>query len=198
MDTALQWLEATPKLISLDFEVASIFTDEQKEVMKEQLETETDWYKKTELRRNVLSTGLNYGLRVPYMCGIGLSRDSAFVIILPDNDIRSAICEKLTELDRLFIMHNAAYDMQIIHEITGKFLSQYEDTMLLAKCLTNHVEKSKCQVGLKELNKAYYGNWAIAKDNFNLKCMYDEDSINYNAIDAAATYYLYERIMESL
>ena len=41
-----------------------------------------------------------------------------------------------------------------------------------------------------------YGAWAIAKDNFTLDEMYDENMIKYSATDACATYKLYQDILK--
>lgn len=68
--------------------------------------------------------------------------------------------------------------------------------MLLAKCILNDANQFKNDVRLKSLMAYAYGAWAIAKDNFTLDEMYDENMIKYSATDACATYKLYQDILK--
>ena len=89
-----------------------------------------------------------------------------------------------------------SYDFRHLYYHTGKFPTNYEDTQLLAKSIINHVDTFKARTGLKELAGRWYGDWGISSDNFTLDQMYEPHVIRYAAIDACATYQLWNYINE--
>ena len=84
--------------------------------------------------------------------------------------------------------------MRHIRYHTGSLPKNYEDTQIFAKTLLNHVDVFKANTGLKELVGWAYGNWAVAPEEFDLAKQFDPDLIKYAAIDACATFFLWNRI----
>jgi hypothetical protein len=60
----------------------------------------------------------------------------------------------------------------------------------------NHVEIFKAKTALKLLMGNYYGDWGISADNFTLAQQHDPVVIKYAAIDACATYKLWDYLNE--
>ena len=198
-EVAQKWFNELPQTIAIDFEVCSKYTDEEKKEMESKLETETDWEQRRLLQQAIMSDGLfHHSLNVPYHLSIATTDVNSYVIILPNEDMRKFACNWLVESDKFLVIHNASYDLGVIKWYAGRLPKRFYDTLLSVKVLTNHTEKFKAPVALKELMKTIYGSWAIAKEDFNLKNMYNENAIKYNAIDAAACMHLYREILDSL
>lgn len=85
-----------------------------------------------------------------------------------------------------------SYDFRHLYYHTGKFPINYEDSQILAKTLINHVDTFKARTGLKELQGHKYSAWGISSDNFTLAQMNEPHVLHYAAIDAAATYDLWQ------
>lgn len=118
------------------------------------------------------------------------------VIVFENKKIEQVVLNWLTTTKIPQIWHNASYDFKFIWHRTGKFPLVYEDTAILAKTITNHVNVFKSKVGLKELMGHYYGDWAVSSELFSLDNLKNETLIKYAAIDACATYKLWNQIQE--
>ena len=103
----------------------------------------------------------------------------ATVIINEDQAMEDMVLEFLTTTESTVIMHNASFDMKIVKHRTGKFIKNIEDTALLAWCYLNHADNFQAKVGLKELARKVYANWAVAKDSFST-FKYTDEVVNYN------------------
>jgi hypothetical protein len=80
----------------------------------------------------------------------------------------------------------------------GELPKRYEDTALLAKCLTNHSNTWKCKVGLKDLMGEYYDpSWSLF-DEYEPENLKDPKFLLYAATDGGATFKLWEIIQEEL
>ena len=199
LNRAKQWLAELSSPFSCDFEVSSRYDTEAKEKASRKLNETQNWYEQCKYQQIVKSDGFS----PPSLCfithlSIAWSNHEARVFVLDTEPIRKLVCEFLTSTDLLQIWHNFSYDSQFIQYYTGKLPKNFDDTMLMVKTLTNNVLYSKDDSKLKHLEGSYYGNWAISKDNFVLEEIHNENVIKYNAIDACATYHLYERIQEEL
>lgn len=198
-----QVLETLPYLISLDFEVRPILTNadikEAKDLLKEEaLMSHED----TILCKQVAnSSGLSYpSLTKVTHVNIGLSRDTAIVIVVDDDRLRNYLMNWFVTTDRHIIFHNALFDAKLIYYTTGKLPKKYDDTQLLARCLINHTQDWMCKTGLKELMSSYYDRkWGlIEKEDYFNEDLKNEDFIRYCSIDAAGTYFLYEQLQEEI
>ena len=196
INTIKSTLEYLPNIIACDFEVANKYYKNEIEELKL-------------LNYNILTDNINQqinanGLSHPSLTtithfNIAWSDKDAFVCICKDLDIKNYIYEFLTTTKILQLWHNTCFDFKHIYYHTKKFPINFEDTMLLAKCLKNDANGMKGKVGLKELMGNYYGAWGQAREaDFILENMYNETMLLYSATDACATYKLYEMEVEYL
>lgn len=184
--------------IACDFEVAIRYTADQ--LSKWQALIESGTLSKLEalnLRSKINATALDHPSHCTLThCSIATSPETAYVFILDNSSITKLILNFLTTTTQTQIWHNASYDFRHLYYHTGKFPTNYEDTQLLAKSIINHVDTFKARTGLKELAGRWYGDWGISSDNFTLAQMYEPHVIRYAAIDACATYQLWNYINE--
>lgn len=200
LDTILETLNNLPNLIACDFETASRWTDSEKQVMKEflkeEVENQTADHEEIRLANQYIeSTGLSHpSLTHITHFSVAWSELDAFVAILDTEEKRKVLCNWLVTTNRTQIWHNLSFDGKLIKYHTKKLPQHYEDTEILARCLLNHVKTDESKSSLKHLMGYRYGDWAVSKDNFNLANLFDEQLIEYAAIDACATYALYNEI----
>ena len=130
------------------------------------------------------------------MCTFYWLCKDAYVFIIDSQEMADVVLDFLVETDKVQVWHNYGYDGRFLCYYAGGNAKNVEDTSILAKTLVNHVDVHKAAVGLKQLMGEYYGDWGISSDNFTLDQQYEEFVIKYAAIDAAATYYLWEYLNE--
>lgn len=197
---AKQWLESLTSPFAADFEVASRFSKEEKELFKFRLENfNLPFEEVVLLKQYLLSDGLSHpSLTYITHLSVANSEDKAYVIVCPTDTIRAYITHFLITTEHMQIWHNACYDFKHLYYHTNKIPKNYTDTQLLSKNLINDADSFKGRTGLKELMGNHYGDWAISKDNFTLEEMWNESTIRYSAIDSTATYKLYTLIQEEL
>ena len=199
-NTALVWLKQLPDVFAADFEVASKYTKQSKELFKYRLDHRklTDEEYRLNLQA-LMSDGLSYpSLTVVTHLSVGWSDKDSKVIVCKNASLRSLVFSFLTTTDKTQIWHNASFDFKHIYYHTGKTPKNYIDTQLLAKCILNDADSFKDRTGLKDLMAYAYGDWAISKENFTLEEMYDENMIRYAATDSPATFRLYQDILKDL
>ena len=119
---------------------------------------------------------------------------NAYVCIIKNKLTQIYLLDWITTTDILQLWHNLSYDGKFIYYYTGKLPKHFIDTQLLAKILLNHVETYKAKTGLKNLCASVYGAWGINEEMFTIKNLYNEKLLKYAAIDACATYYIYEEM----
>ena len=201
LETILETLNNLPDLIACDFETASRWTDSEKQTMKDFLKEEklnptADHEEIRLINQYIESTGLSHpSLTYITHFSVAWSELDAFVAILDTEEKRKAVCNWLVKTDRKQIWHNLSFDGKLINYHTGKLPLNYDDTQILTRCLLNHVKTDESKSSLKHLMGYRYGDWAVTKDNFNLANLFDEQLIEYAAIDACATYALYNEII---
>lgn len=195
---AALWLRKLPNLVAVDFECTSVYTDEDKQTLQEELDTEVPFYSAMLLRQQIASDGLSHPSlsRLTHM-SLAHSDNFGYVFIIDNPKIEQVLMKWLVTTTIKQIWHNASFDFKLIYHRTGKFPINYEDSQLYAKCLINDCNKFKSKVGLKELMGHKYGGWAVAPEVFNVKYMYDPSVLKYAATDACATYSLYQQILQS-
>jgi len=199
--TASQYLTEIRQydIFAADFETASRYTPEQRDIMTAELATDIPTRRRTLLEAALAATALSHPYHVTLThCSIAISDTEAYVFILDSKGITDLVLNFLITTTQTQIWHNASFDFKHIYHHTGKFPRVYEDTQLLAKTILNHVDTYKANTGLKQLAGHKYGTWGISSDNFDLSHMYDEHVHHYAAIDACATYWLWSSIQSHL
>lgn len=194
----LRELEKQP-LIACDFEVATRYTPAERLLMEEELLTSPPKRRRIELESTLAATALDHPSHtVLTHLSVATSESEGYVFILDNPKITNRILSFLTTTTVKQIWHGASFDFRQIHYRTGKFPIDYEDTQILAKTILNHVDNSQSLTGLKHLAGHRYGAWGLSADNFDLSHMYDPQMLLYSAIDAAATYWLWNSINNHL
>ncbi len=193
--TAIQWLRSLPDKIACDFEAALKYTPEELTQYKLELSESLSKPRTAQLRSILAATALDHPSHVDLThVSIAISPTEAIVIILDTPKITQLVLNFLVTTDKLQIWHNASFDFKHIYYHTNKFPLNYEDTQLRAKCILNNTDNQASLTGLKHLAGHKYGDWAISADNFDKSQMHEEHVLHYAAIDACATYWLYDSI----
>jgi hypothetical protein len=187
------------RIVALDFETASKWSDAEKDEIKQYMEErEIDRLTKRELRQYLESSGLSHpSLTYITHLSVAWSDQDSFVAVLDTDYKRRVVLKWLVSDNRKQIWHNYSFDGKLIMYHTGRLSKDYEDTEVLSKTLLNHTDILQAKSGLKHLMGYRYGDWAVSKDNFNIDNLYDKDLIKYAAIDACATYALWEEMNEA-
>ena len=197
---ASTWLNELPDIIALDFEAALRFTPDELASAQTELDSIEDKRsdRALELAAILKASALSHpAYVVPTHLSIGISESEAIVIIIDSDKMLHFIMNWLVTTKRTQIWHNASYDFKLIFYYTqGKLPINFEDSAVLAKCLLNHVEIFKARVRLKDLMGYKYGDWAISADNFDLSQIHEPHVIKYAAIDACATFALWNEMTE--
>lgn len=192
-----QWLSSLPSLIACDFEAASRFTSEEKESFKQELTTSPPFQRARLLNQYINSSGLSHPSLVTIThLSIAYSETDAYVFIIDTPEMLATIIEFLVTTNSKQIWHNLCFDGKLIYYFSkGRFPKNYEDTQIFAKTLLNHTNNTKSQTGLKHLMGYKYGDWAVSTDFFDLSQIYNPEVHRYAAIDACATYSLYNELI---
>lgn len=191
---AQQLLNSLPNVFSADFETAIRYSKEVLQLAEEKAADKT-LPRKDRIRYQAIAnaTALGHPSHCTIThCSIAWSEKDAYVFIIDSQAIADVVLDFLVQTKRIQIWHNYSYDGRFLVYYGGGQPEYVEDTQIMAKTLINHVETFKAKTGLKELAGAWYGDWGISADNFTLEQQYDEHVIKYAAIDACATYKLWE------
>lgn len=191
--TAEKWLNELPDLFAADFEGAlrydkSVIEDAKLKMVDESIpKIERVYYQSI---ANSSALGHPSHVQITH-CSVAASESEGTVFIIDNQDIVDVVLGFLTKTDSTQVWHNYSYDGRLIRYYEGKDAKNVEDTQILAKTLVNHVETFKAKTSLKDLAGAWYGDWAISADNFDLSAQYDPKVLKYAATDACATYKLW-------
>ena len=143
------------------------------------------------------TTGLEHPSREEItMYSFGIDDETAFVISNESKAMQDMVMNFLITTDKTILIHNFQFDGKWIRFLTGEYPKNYQDSQLLAWTYLNHAEVYKAKVGLKALASEIYRDWAVAKDMFAIEYKYDEQLIRYAGIDAAATWYVWNKYTE--
>ena len=202
MYTAMKALASLPDLVSFDLETQSIYSLEERAEAKELLKNyaedmHTEDVKLSKLVRN--SSGLSHPkiTKVTHFI-FGLSRSEAIIIICSDPKLELSILNWVADYKGKLITHNSLFDLKLVHQRTGKFPVDFEDTQLLAKCFINDTQDWQAKTGLKHIMSSYYDpKWQLI-ESYDIQDYKDEAFLRYASIDGAATYYLWELLQEEI
>ena len=197
-ETAKEWIKEIPDVFSADLETAVKYSERR---IKEAKEIAKDKSESRELRilnqAIAKATALGHPSHCTIThCSIGLDEENALVFIIDNQEVADVILDFLVETDKTQVWHNYCYDGKFLYYYGGGTAKNVEDTQVFAKTLVNHVEVHKAAVSLKILAGDWYGDWAIAKDNFSIEHQYDEKVLKYAATDAVATFKLWNYLNE--
>ena len=142
------------------------------------------------LRSQLASNALVMAKNQTTMYSFAASEQTAFVIS-SELDTDQLVLDFLTTTKSTVVMHNAMYDMRLVYNRTGKFITNFEDTQLMYATLKNNTNSFLAKVGLKGLAGHIYKDWAVSKDLFGIEHKYNQELIHYSGVDAMATMFLY-------
>ena len=192
----LREIDHNHKLIACDFETANKCSSKEMELLQVRYNLKPS----LSLLQQIEATGLSHpSLTVITHLSIAWSDRDAIVIVCDTDLNRRIVYNWLISTDCVQLWHNLSFDGKYIVYHTGRLPKNYEDTQLYTKTLVNDADNQESLTGLKHLMGNYYGDWALTEDiQFTLENMYDPRMIKYAAIDACATYKLYQLINEQL
>jgi hypothetical protein len=126
----------------------------------------------------------------------GVSDHESVILICDNHSLELFIWNWIANYRGLLLVHNTLFDLKLMYHRVRKLPRNYEDTQLLAKCLTNNVNIWKCKVGLKDLMGDYYEPaWAMM-DVYEPDDPRDIKFLVYCSIDGAATFKLWHDIQD--
>ncbi len=192
------WLQSLPDTFAADFETAIRYTSEEVEDAKlKMVDPELPRRKQVYFQSiaNASALGHPYHCTITH-CSIAYSEKDAYVFIIDNQEIADIVLNFLVETEKLQVWHNYSYDGRFLMYYANANAKNVEDTQIFAKTLVNHVEVFKANTGLKDLAGHWYGDWAISADAFDVSQQYEEYVLKYAAIDACATFKLWEYLNE--
>lgn len=184
--------------LSFDTETSGVYS-------KAERKEATGYLKGKNLPINYKSIALqieaNSGLSFPSLANVthfvfGKDDDYSVIFTCDDYKLEKFIWEWVANYPGLLLIHNTLYDLKIMYHRTGKLPKHYEDTQLLAKCLTNNVDVWKSKVGLKDLMGSYYDPMWSLFNSYEPENLKDPKFLQYAAIDGAATFKLWDDIQK--
>jgi len=194
---AIAKIEKEHKKVSFDLETRSIYTEVQRLCAKKLLEDDDlTIEEENEYSRIKHSSGLSHPsmVRVTHII-LGLDVHESVVFIV-DEKLERYVFNWLVNTDMKILIHNASFDLKIVHHRTGRFPKDYEDTQQFAKSLINDCNNYNSRTGLKLLVGSYYPpKWSMkGETDFEVKNLKDKDFLYYCAIDGGATRMLYSML----
>jgi hypothetical protein len=191
---AASWITELPDIFAADLETAVKYPAEVVTSAKEKMvnpKVSRKLQVKYQAIANATALGHPSHCTITH-CSIAWTNKDALVFIIDNQAIADVVLDFLTETDKTQIWHNYCYDGRFIRYFTGKDVRVVEDTQIFAKTLLNHVNIYKAITRLKDLMEGCYGSWGISSDSFTIAQQHSPEVIKYSAIDACATYKLWE------
>ena len=147
-------------------------------------------------KRIALQVEANSGLSFPSLVNVthfifGISESESVIFVCDNYRLELFIWNWIANYKGLLLVHNTLFDLKLMYHRIKKFPQNYEDTQLLAKCLTNNVNVWKCKVGLKDLMGSYYDPMWVLVDEYEPDNLKDPKFLQYCGIDGAATFKLW-------
>lgn len=187
-------------LMSFDIETKGLYSKEERKEAAKLLasgELSLEQHKLASVVAN------NNGLSFPSLTTtthfiFGLSKDYSVILIPNSQYFEQVIWNRIKNYQGKLIIHNAGFDLKVMYHRIGELVQDFEDTSIMAKCLINNADSWRAKVGLKELMGSHYSpSWSLY-DEYEPEDPADPKFLEYAAIDGAATYFLYELIMENM
>ena len=187
-------------VLGFDVETAGVYPKEERKKARELLKQDT---LKSSVRKQCILIENNSGLSHPSLINtthfiFGISSSESVVLVTANPKDELAVWKWVAKQDTLFVIHNAMFDLRIMHHRVGVFPKNYIDTALRAKCLINNADNYKSKVGLKILVGEYYKPAWSLYDEYEPDSLFNEAFIDYAATDGAAVYLLHELLQEEI
>ncbi len=186
-------------LLAFDTETRSKYTKAERAEVKELLKYQEELSMEDRLLCKMVnqSSGLSHPKISEVTHWIFSYEIESSIIIITENDrLRQMVADFVVSYKGKLVVHNAGFDLKIVHYLTGKFPIDYEDTQLLAKCYLNHTNVWKAKVGLKDLmGQSYSADWARYNE-YDVDDLKDEKFLAYMAIDTSAVLLLFDNLKE--
>lgn len=194
----LEVLNSMPSLFAADFETAVRYTPQDYQAFQATIDDPSaSRLDKIEASASLNATALGH----PYHCvithfSIAAAEDMGYTFVFDNAELGNVVLDFLTTTESTQVWHNYGYDGRFIRYYSGKDVKALEDSAILAKTLLNHCDASKASVSLKGLAGAWYGDWGISSDNFDLQSIHDPKVHLYAATDACATFKLWHYLQQ--
>jgi len=184
---------ATYYTLSFDTETAGVYSKTERKEAREYLKKENIPVDKKAI---ALQIEANSGLSFPSLVNVthfvfGISDHESVILICNDPVLEMMIWKWVANYKGLLLIHNTLFDLKIMYNRVGTLPINYEDTQLLAKCLTNNADVWKSKVGLKDLMGSYYDPMWVLVDEYEPDNLKDPKFLQYAGIDGAATFKLW-------
>lgn len=202
MKKFLKKVDSTGTPITFDLETRSIYPEETRTIAKTAIKEEVDI---SIQRQNTLalvanSSGLSHPsiITVTHVI-IGIDVDTSYVLIM-NPKLEKLVFNWLVKTDVKVIIHNASFDLKIVHHRTGKFPKDFEDSQQLAKSLINDCNNYHSRTGLKLLvGKFYPPRWSVKEEtDYEVRDLKDKHFLEYCAIDGSSVHVLWNMLQESV
>lgn len=185
-------------LMSFDIETKGLYGKEQRKealmLVGEDLDVKTHGL--------VSVVAHNNGLSFPSLVRtthfiFGMSKQTSVVLVPQSLQMEMRIWNWLIDYSGKLLIHNTLFDLKVMYHRVKALPSDYEDTALMLKTLINNSDVWKAKVGLKDVMGEYYSpSWSLF-DEYEPENDKDPKILEYAAIDGAATYFLYEMLLEN-
>jgi len=187
-------------LLAFDIEAQSVYSLEERAEAKVLLKNPEELeHEDLILCKQVAeSSGLSYPelIKVTHFI-FGISKSHSIILISRNYQTELLIFNWIaTQKHTKFIIHNALFDLKVMQHRVKELPANYEDSQLMVRTLTNHSENWKAKVGLKDLMGSYYDPKWTEIETYDIVDYKDKAFLRYSSIDGAATYKLYQLILE--
>jgi len=195
----LDKIEAEYDVVSFDIETRSIYTKFQRELAKTYLDKhELDIEEVNEYTRILHSSGLSHPsiVKTTHII-LGLS-DTKSVILIVDEKLERYVFNWLVNTNLKILIHNASFDLKLVHHRTGRFPKDFEDTQQLAKVLINDCNNYKSRTGLKVLMGSYFpAKWSIKEEtDYEIDNLKDNNFLEYCHMDGISVMQLWDMLKD--
>lgn len=183
-------------ILSFDTETKGVYSKKERKEAKEYLKRENIPISGKSIALQISS---NSGLSFPSLVNVthfvfGISENESVILVCNSYSLEMLIWRWIARYKGLLIIHNALFDLKLMYHRIKQYPMHYEDTALLAKCLTNNVETWKAKVGLKDLMGSYYDPAWVLVNEYEPDNSKELKFLEYASIDGAATFKLWHDI----
>jgi hypothetical protein len=185
------------ELMAFDVETSGLYAQAQRKEAAKLLEADMS----PENHKLASVVANNSGLSFPSLTQtthfiFGLAQDHSVVLVADTQHKEMQIWNWLCMFNGTLVIHNTLFDLKIMYHRIGKFPKHFEDTALMIKTLINNANNWQAKVGLKDVMGSHYpAAWALF-DQYEPENLKNPKFLEYAAIDGAATYFLYQLLLE--
>lgn len=185
-------------ILSFDIETKGLYSKIERKAALQFLENEDI---DIPLRKAASIVAHNSGLSFPSLISVshfvfGTSNSTSVILIVNSWQEELMVWKWVSKYLGLLLVHNTLFDLKVMYHRVNQFPMHYEDTALMAKTLINNSKIWKSKIGLKDLmGDLYTPEWTLI-DEYEPENPHDAKFLRYASIDGAATFKLYELLLE--